>query len=134
MYILYVIRPTCVYVCVFLHVRLLVESLAAVLTRIGSRVAVNEKVCGQRGRALEALAALLARESLLVSVHRAVLAQTHRVSERLLADVTLVRSSAAVRPAHVHLQSVTRGERALTIGAVEGLQQKRPPSTIFARR
>lgn len=35
---------TCVYVGVFLHVRLLVKTFATVLTRIRSRVAVNEQM------------------------------------------------------------------------------------------
>lgn len=47
---------TCVDEGVFLHVGLLVESLATVLTGVGSGVGVNEQVCGQRGRPLEALA------------------------------------------------------------------------------
>lgn len=47
---------TCVDEGVFLHVGLLVESLATVLTGVGSGVRVNEQVCGQRGRPLEALA------------------------------------------------------------------------------
>lgn len=48
---------TCVDEGVFLHVGLLVESLATVLTGVGPGVRVNEQVCGQRGRPLEALAA-----------------------------------------------------------------------------
>ena len=40
-------QPTCVDVRVFLHVRLLVESLAAVLAGVGSRVAVDEQVRGE---------------------------------------------------------------------------------------
>jgi hypothetical protein len=52
--------PTCVYVRVFLHVRLLVESLSAILTRVGARVTVDQQVSGQGGRALETLPALLA--------------------------------------------------------------------------
>lgn len=40
----------------FLHVRLLVEPLATVLTGVGPRVGVDEQVCGQCRRPLEALA------------------------------------------------------------------------------
>jgi len=52
--------PTCVNVSVLLHVRLLVESLATILTGVGSRVRVDEEVGGQRRAPLEALAALVA--------------------------------------------------------------------------
>lgn len=38
---------TCVYVGVFLHVGLLVESFAAILTRVRPCVRVNQKMCGQ---------------------------------------------------------------------------------------
>ena len=40
-------QPTCVDVRVFLHVRLLVESLAAVLAGVGSRITVDEQVRGE---------------------------------------------------------------------------------------
>lgn len=53
---------TGVYVRVLLHVRLLMEALAAVLARVGPRVRVDEQVRGQRRGALERLAALLALE------------------------------------------------------------------------
>jgi hypothetical protein len=39
---------TCMNVSVFLHVRLLVEPLAAVLARVRPRVRVDEEVRGQR--------------------------------------------------------------------------------------
>lgn len=42
---------------VLLHVRFLVEPLAAVLTWVGPRVRVDEQVGGQGGRALECLSA-----------------------------------------------------------------------------
>ena len=51
-------QPTCVDVRVFLHVRLLVESFAAVLAGVGSRVAVDEQVRGEGARALKTFAAL----------------------------------------------------------------------------
>jgi len=54
---------------VLLHVRLLVEALAAVLARVGPRVRVDEQVRGQRGRALEALAADLAVEASFLLYH-----------------------------------------------------------------
>lgn len=64
-------EPTCVDEGVLLHVRLLVEPLAAVLARIRPRVGVDEQVSGERGGALEALAADLATEApLLRSVHQ----------------------------------------------------------------
>ena len=51
---------TCVYVGVLLHVRLLVESLAAILARIRSSVRVDQEVSGQRWAPLEAFATLVA--------------------------------------------------------------------------
>ena len=51
---------TCVYVGVFLHIRLLVEALAAVWAGIRPGVTVDQKVGGQGRRPLEALATLLA--------------------------------------------------------------------------
>ncbi len=80
----------------FLHVRLLVEAFAAVLTWVGPRVAVDQQVRGQRRRPLERLAALLAAEAALLAVHGAVLTQADGVTERLLADVALVGAPSAV--------------------------------------
>lgn len=57
---------TRVDVGMLLHVRLLVEALAAELAGIGPRVRVDEQVGGQRGRALEGFAAHLALEAALL--------------------------------------------------------------------
>ena len=46
------------------------ESLAAVLARVGPRVRVDEEVRGERGAPLERLAALLARKQTLVLMNR----------------------------------------------------------------
>ena len=51
---------------VLLHVRLLVEALAAELAGVGPRVRVDEQVRGQGGRALEGLAAHPALEAALL--------------------------------------------------------------------
>lgn len=59
-------RPTCVDVRVLLHVRLLVETLAAELAGVGPRVRVDEQVRGQGGRALEGFAAHPALEAALL--------------------------------------------------------------------
>lgn len=61
------LRPTSVNVRVFLHVRLLVEPLAAVLAGVRPRVRVDEQMRGERGRALECLPAHLALEAFLLS-------------------------------------------------------------------
>ena len=63
---------TSVDVGVLFHVRLLVESLATVLARIGTRVRVDQEVGGQRRTPLESLAALLAIESLFAVMNRPV--------------------------------------------------------------
>lgn len=60
---------TCVDVGVFLHVRLLVESFAAVLTGVRPGVRVDQQVRRQGGGAFERFAALLALKDLLHAVH-----------------------------------------------------------------
>jgi hypothetical protein len=60
---------TCVDVGVLLHVRLLVESLAAVLTGVGPGVRVDQQVRREGGGAFERFAALLALKDLLHAVH-----------------------------------------------------------------
>lgn len=57
---------TRVDVGVLLHVRLLVEALAAELAGVGPRVRVDEQVGGQSGRTLEGFAAHLALEAALL--------------------------------------------------------------------
>lgn len=64
--------PTCMNVSMFLHIRLLVESLSAVLTRIRPRIAVDEQVGGEGGRAFEALSTLFTLETPLLLLLRLV--------------------------------------------------------------
>lgn len=52
------------YVRVFLHVGFLVEPLTAKLTRVRSRVRMDQQVRGQRGRSFERFAALFAFKQL----------------------------------------------------------------------
>lgn len=54
---------TCVDVGVFLHIRFLVKSLAAVLAWVRPRVRVDQQVSGQRRGAFESLPAHLALET-----------------------------------------------------------------------
>lgn len=56
-------KPTGMNVRVLLHIAFLMKSLAAVLARIWSRVAVYEEMRGEGRRALERLAALIASEA-----------------------------------------------------------------------
>lgn len=63
-------RPTRVYERVLLHVRLLVEALAAVLAGVGPRVGMYEQVSGQRGRALEDFPAHAAAKFSAILTHR----------------------------------------------------------------
>ena len=58
------------YVRVLLHVRLLVEPLAAVLAGVGPCVGVDQQVGGQRGRPCERLAAHFALKALLLKSQR----------------------------------------------------------------
>lgn len=53
-----------------LHVRFLVESLAAVLARVRPRVRVDQKVCGQGGGAFEAFPTDFAVEAPLLCDER----------------------------------------------------------------
>lgn len=54
---------------VFLHVGLLVESLAAVLAGVRPRVRVDQQVCGQSGRPLEAFPTDFTAENPLLSIN-----------------------------------------------------------------
>jgi len=97
---------TGVYVGVFLHVGLLMKSLAAELARVRAGVGVDQEVRGERRRALERLAALATLEAALGAVNGPVLAQAHGVAERLPTCPALVRASAAVvRPSPVNLRT-----------------------------
>lgn len=76
------------YVGVFLHVALLVESLAAELAGIRSRVRVDQEVGTERAGSLESLTALFTLEHLLRGVHGPVLRETDFVAEGLVAQLT----------------------------------------------
>lgn len=96
------------YVRVLLHVALLMESLAAKLTRVGPRVRVYEQVSAQGGRPFEGLAALLALEHLLRGVNRPVLGQTDLVAEGLVAELAGEGTLTVVRSPCVHLYFETQ--------------------------
>lgn len=84
---------TCMYVSVFLHVRLLMKAFPTVLARVGSRVAVNEQVRGQGRRPLELLATEVALETSLLPVNRdAMLVHCDAAAERLGAEAALQRT------------------------------------------
>lgn len=99
---------TGVNVGVFLHVRLLVEPFAAVLTRVRPRVRVDEQVRGESGGALECFATHLAFKAFFLRVDVHVLLQTDGVAEGFPADAAAKRSRSTVRPPDVNLQSVGR--------------------------
>ena len=56
---------TCVYVCVFLHVRFLMKSLTTEIARIRPGVTVNEEMCGKCAASLECFATLWTLKSKL---------------------------------------------------------------------
>lgn len=58
------------YVRVFLHVGLLVKPFAAELTRVWSRVGVDQQVSGQSGRPLKRFTALFTFEQFFYAVRR----------------------------------------------------------------
>ncbi|GFY39916.1 hypothetical protein TNIN_362821 [Trichonephila inaurata madagascariensis] len=94
----------------FLHVRFLVEPLAAVLARVGPGVRMYEQVSGQGGGPLEGLPALFALEGPLCSMDGPVLTQADLVTERLVAQFAGKGPLAAVGTSGVHLQAVGRAE------------------------
>lgn len=106
-----------VYVCVLLHVRLLVEPLSAVLAGVGPGVGVDEEVGGEGGGSLEALPTLLALECPLGGVGGAVLAEADLVAERLVAQLAGEGPPPAVRPPRVHLQAVRGAEHLVAFHA-----------------
>lgn len=68
------------YIRVLFHVGLLVESFSAVLTRIGTRPAVDHPMRGKRRRSFEALVARLAPEPSLLADN---FSRIHRPSRRI---------------------------------------------------
>lgn len=113
------------YVSVLLHIRLLMEPLATILTRVRPRVRVDQQVCGEGGGSLEGLAALLALEGPLRRVRGPVLAEAHFVSERLVAELASERSPAAVGPPRVDLEAVRRAEHFVAFDAGVGIAGQR---------
>ena len=63
------VTRTCMNVCVFLHVRLLMEPLAAVLARVWPRVRMDEEVCWQGGASFESFATLFAGKYSFITVN-----------------------------------------------------------------
>lgn len=112
------------YVSVLLHVRLLVEPLAAVLARVRPCVRVDQQVCGECGGSLEGLAALLALEGPLCRVRGPVLAEAHFVPERLVAELAGERSPTAVGPPRVDLEAVRRAEHFVAFDAGVGIARQ----------
>ena len=77
---------TGVDVGVLLHVGLLVEALATELAWVGSRVRVDQQVCGEGGRPLERRPALFALEHLLNVVNSSATRQAALNRGSLLLD------------------------------------------------
>jgi len=78
---------TGVYISVLLHIALLVESLAAELARVRSRVRMDQKVSAERARSFEGFTALLAFEHFLCGVHSPVLCETDFMAEGFIAQL-----------------------------------------------
>lgn len=112
---------TGVNVGVFLHVRFLVEPLAAVLAGVRPRVGVDEQVCGESGGAFEGFATHFTLKAFFLRVDIHVLLQTDSVAEGFSADVAAKRPRSAVRPPDVDLQPVGRREHLVTGDAVVGV-------------
>lgn len=101
---------TCMYICVFFHVRFLVESFPAIWTRIRSRVAMDEKMSKKGRWPLEWFSTLLALKRFFLSMNGSVLRQTHRMTKSFVANVTSIRSSAAMRTSNVDFQTMRCAE------------------------
>lgn len=99
---------TSVNVRVFLHIRLLVEPLAAVLAGVRPRVRVDEQVRGEGGGAFEGFAAHLALEAFFLRVDIHVLLQTDGVAKGFSADIAAKRPRSTVRPPDMDFQAVGR--------------------------
>ena len=105
---------SCVNEHVFLHVRLLMKSLAAVIARKRSDVCVDQHVRGQGRGALEMFTASLALEYFNSGMRLPVLRQAHVVTESLSTRGAAVWATTRVRAPHVHLQTVRRAKYFLT--------------------
>lgn len=97
-----------------LHVRLLVKSLAAIITRERPDVGVDQHVSGQGRGAFEMFAARLALEYLNSGMRLPVLREAHVMTESLSARDAAVWAAPRVRASHVHLQTVRRAKYFLT--------------------
>lgn len=84
---------------VLLHIRFLMESFTTILTRIRSRVTMDEQMRAQSGRTFEHFTAFVTLEmSIRRAVNGLVLIEAHRVAKRFLTQMTLKRSFTPVRP------------------------------------
>lgn len=130
---------TSVYVCVLLHITLLVESLSTILARVGSGIAVNKQVCRKSAAALEALSTLFALEHLFRAVDRPVLSQADLMSKGLVAKLTGERPRPVVTSPRVNFEPVRRGEHFLALLSEHWLRlrksskTKRPQKGKFCR-
>ena len=104
---------------VFLHVRLLVKSFAAIITRKWSDVGVNQHVRGQSRGTLEMFTTSLALKYLNSGMRLPVLRQADVMAECLSARGAAVRAAPRVRAPHVYLQAVWRAKDFLTSVARE---------------
>lgn len=105
---------SCVHEHVFLHVRLLVKSLAAVITREWPDVGVDQHMRGQGRGALKMFATGLALEYLNRRMRLPMLREADVMTECLSARGATVWSATRVRAPHVHLQTVRRAKHFLT--------------------
>lgn len=108
-------------VSVFLHIRLLVEALAAVLAGIGPCVRMDQQMCGEGGGTLECLPTHLALKTSFLGVNVGVLLQAHSMPEGFATYFTSKGSGPTVRPSHVDLQAMGSGEHLVALHTVVGL-------------
>ena len=108
---------SCVYICVFFHVWLLVESLTTVSAWIRSGVTVNQHVSREGGWTLEWFSALRTIETTETRVNGFfVLFKAQFVTKCLVTDVTAMGSHfPGVWATNMDLETVDRVERFLTL-------------------
>lgn len=106
---------------VLLHVRFLMKSLAAVVTRERSCIRMDKHVRRQRGGSFEWLITLFAFERSLVRVNFLVLFQANGVAECFPANVARKRAPSGVRTSHVYFQAVRRAKHFFAVQTVKGL-------------
>ena len=108
---------------VLLHVGLLMETLATMLTGERARIGMDEKVCGERGRAFERFATDLALKASFLRVSGVMLDESENVTERFRTEFAGKGPRFGdVRASNVHFEPVRGGKGLITVVAFVRLE------------